>query len=287
MSYKYNLSVCVCVKNEAKYINEFLQHYVNQGVEHFYIINNKSSDNIVEILNNHKYKELITLFEDDREIEMYSTYNGKYIQKKIFDDYFLPIITKETKWAIIVDADEFMYGKNGYTIKTYLSTVSEDIGTIYVIWNIFLPMKNSNNEITEHFTIHHNNKRLNLDLIKEQHACIQFINNFGKSIIKTSMINSNMGLWMHRQFNFGKTITNYGQVNDSYISDNFNTHELSEEAFNKVDITLNHYPIRDVEDYEKRKSHLQYESKFVFSNGLILMNELDEKYIIEDNSIIN
>lgn len=82
MSYKYNLSVCVCVKNEAKYINEFLQHYVTQGVEHFYIINNKSSDNIVEILNNHKYKELITLFEDDCEIEMYSTYNGKYIQKK-------------------------------------------------------------------------------------------------------------------------------------------------------------------------------------------------------------
>jgi hypothetical protein len=82
-------------------------------------------------------------------------------------------------------------------------------------------------------------------------------------------------------------MTNYDQVNDVTLYDNFNTQEISEDCFSKVKITLNHYPVRDLDDYNKRLSHLQYENKFVFTNALKLMIDAGEKYYIEDNSIIN
>lgn len=31
--------VCVCIKNDAKYIGDFVSHYIGQGVDHFYIVN--------------------------------------------------------------------------------------------------------------------------------------------------------------------------------------------------------------------------------------------------------
>jgi hypothetical protein len=266
-------------------MNEFLQHYIKQGVEHFYIINNNSTDDILNILEN--YKDIITLFEDNRDLQMYSSFQGKDFQKQIYDDYFYSIIIKDAKWAIVVDVDEFMYGKNGYTIKSYLETVSDDISCIYVIWNLFLPCKNADDIITEHFSIYQNNKRLNLDLIKELHYCVNNLSNFGKSIIRTSSLTPENKIWIHRQAVNGKTMTNYGQINDTILYDNFNTQEISEECFSKVKITLNHYPVRDLDDYNKRLSHLQYENKFVFTNALKLMIDAGEKYYIEDNSIIN
>jgi hypothetical protein len=284
MSYKYNLVLCVCIKNEAKYMNDFLQHYIKQGVEHFYIINNNSADNISNILEN--YKNIITIFEDNRDLQMYSNCQGKDFQKQIYDDYFYPIIIKDACWAIIVDVDEFMYGKNGYTIKSYLETVPSDINCIYVIWNLFLPYKNDDNTITNNFSIYQNNKRLNLDLIKELDYCVNNLSNFGKSIIRTSSLTSENKLWIHRQAVNGKTMTNYGQINDVTLYDNFNTQEISEECFSKVKITLNHYPIRDLDDYKKRLSHLQYENKFAFTYALNIMMNSIEKYYIEDNSII-
>ena len=50
------------------------------------------------------------------------------------------LIKRETKWAIIIDADEFMYGNNGETIKTYLQCLDDNIGCVYVLWNIFNPI---------------------------------------------------------------------------------------------------------------------------------------------------
>ena len=49
-SYNYTLSIGVCIKNESSYIIDFIKHYIEQGVEHFYIVNNNSDDNIEELI---------------------------------------------------------------------------------------------------------------------------------------------------------------------------------------------------------------------------------------------
>ena len=75
MEYKYYLSLCVCVKNEANHIEDFIRHYVNQGVEHFYIINNNSSDNIQDVIDNSIHKSLVTLITDNRPMNIFHAYS--------------------------------------------------------------------------------------------------------------------------------------------------------------------------------------------------------------------
>lgn len=40
----FKLSVLAIFKNETMIIEEWMNHYLNEGVEHFYLIDNGSSD---------------------------------------------------------------------------------------------------------------------------------------------------------------------------------------------------------------------------------------------------
>jgi glycosyltransferase involved in cell wall biosynthesis len=285
MGYKYKLSVCVCIKNEAKYMEEFIKHYINQGVDHFYIINNNSDDNIEEIINQSIYKCSITLVNDNRNINILNSNEGPHLHKEMLNENLYEIIKKDTKWAIIVDVDEFMYGKNGHTIKTYLSTIDNNIGCIYVIWNIINPNKDSNNNLVNEFSLKNNTKRLNYDLIHQLSFFVKNANNFGKSIVRTSMLIDSKKLWLHKIQVNGTTITNYNNVIE-HNYDNNNCITYSEDNFEKLNITLNHYAIRNLEDYHKKQRQLDTISvKNDFINGLFEMLELDDFYFVTDNYI--
>ena len=52
------LSACLLIQNETKHLQEWLDHYINQGVDHFFIVSNKSTDNIEEFINTNIYKNL-------------------------------------------------------------------------------------------------------------------------------------------------------------------------------------------------------------------------------------
>jgi glycosyltransferase involved in cell wall biosynthesis len=160
MVYKYFVSVCLCVKNEAKYIEEFIKHYIDQGVDHFYIINNNSNDNIEEVIDKSGYKLNVTLITDNRDMNILKSDAGHLGHQQLINDNLYDIIKEETEWAILVDADEFMYGKNGHTIKSYLSSIDENIGCIYVIWNIINPYKDENNNLISESSIKNNSPLL-------------------------------------------------------------------------------------------------------------------------------
>ena len=38
--YKFFLTCSIIIKNEQTYIQEWIQHYIKQGVQHFFIIDN-------------------------------------------------------------------------------------------------------------------------------------------------------------------------------------------------------------------------------------------------------
>lgn len=283
MDYKYNLSVCLCIKNEAKYMEEFVNHYINQGVDHFYIINNNSTDNIEEVVAQTVHKDKITLINDNRNMNILTSNSSAAGHKQLLDENLYDLIKRETKWAIIIDADEFMYGKNGDTIKSYLSTIDEDIGCIYVIWNIINPNK-INDELQRDFSIKTNVKRLNYDLFYTLSGNIKNANDFGKSIVRTSMLMDNSKIWLHKIQVSGLTITNYGENKTMY--DNCNQILYSEENFNKLNVSLNHYAIRNFEDYEKKQKQINVVSeknRFIF--GLFEMLDLNDDYIVVDDSV--
>jgi len=282
--YKYEISVCVCVKNEAPYIEEFVQHYVNQGIDHFYIVNNGSTDNIEDVIGTLPYKDKITLITDNRDFKVLVNDDSAKGHKQMLDENIYPLIIGETKWAIIVDIDEFMHGRNGHTIKSYLSNVSEDVGCIYVIWNIFNPCKNDDGTISETFSTKKNSKRIHHDFMRNLEWLITNANDFGKSIIRTSTI-TNFKLWLHKIPTHGKTINNYEIVDNEPYRDNWNNIDYSEENFSKVNITLNHYAIRNRKDFEKKEKQLEtIPHKATFVRGLLKMIELeiDDNLFIED-----
>jgi hypothetical protein len=290
MVYKYFLSVCLCVKNEAKYMEEFIKHYIHQGVEHFYIINNNSDDNIEEVINNSDYKSNVTLIRDNRDMGILKNNKGSLGHYQLLQDHFYNIIKQETEWVILVDADEFMYGKNGYTIKSYLSSLDENIGCIYVLWNIMNPYKDENNNLISEFSIKNNVKRINHDLMNNLSKYIKHANDFGKSIFKTKELENPLNLWIHLvKIYSAKTINNYGIEKDviNNYSDNKNNISYSEENFSKVNISLNHYAIRNLEDLKKKEMQLDCVSdKRAFIKGLLDMLHLDDSFFVKDDSIL-
>lgn len=115
------LGLLAIFKNESHILEEWLSHYLQQGVDHFYLINNASSDNFQEIIN--KHINFISLKEEPyvaateilklggRQVEAYNE--------------FLPEI--DCDWLLICDLDEFSYVRDGSTIKNFIEKHLNDI----------------------------------------------------------------------------------------------------------------------------------------------------------------
>lgn len=120
------LCVYAIFKNESHIMKEWLDHYIREGVDHFYLIDNGSTDKYEHILD--KYKGRVTLFHDPEK--------GHKVQGKIYQRHIFPIF-KDTKWMLCVDLDEFMYAKIG-TLKSELMKKDYDnVGQIMVPWKMF------------------------------------------------------------------------------------------------------------------------------------------------------
>jgi hypothetical protein len=121
----YNISVLAIFKNETMNLKVWLDHYIWQGVDHFYLIDNNSSDNPLKILNN--YKSMITYERLDEPYKQVRHY--RYMYKK-YD------IKHRTKWLIMADLDEFWYSPNpSSNLKIELSKCHKYI--IYANWFMF------------------------------------------------------------------------------------------------------------------------------------------------------
>lgn len=99
----FSLSVGALFRNESHSICEWIEHYLNEGVEHFYLVDDKSDDDTVAKIQQYIDKGLVTLYQPQVD-----RYIGR--QKDIYNTYMLPHLrNKETKWLIMVDLDEYMW----------------------------------------------------------------------------------------------------------------------------------------------------------------------------------
>ena len=121
---KYKLSVGAIFKNEAHSIKEWIEHYIFHGVDHFYLIDDSSSDDYdIE-----PYMDKITLYKDN-----FDYYLGR--QRDMYNKYILPHI-KESEWLLICDLDEYMWCPNEINMTKTLD-ICKNIGQIQVEHTIF------------------------------------------------------------------------------------------------------------------------------------------------------
>ena len=107
----FTFVVCSVFKNESHILEEWINHYLLHGVDHFYLVNDFSTDNFLSIIE--KYKEKITLYHND----IITKNVGR--QCLIYEKYFIPI-KNNSKWISILDMDEFLYSPNEINLKNIL-----------------------------------------------------------------------------------------------------------------------------------------------------------------------
>ena len=125
----YYLSILAMFKNESMIIEEWIQHYLQEGVEHFYFIDNGSNDHYETCIQ--KYASYYTLVKDDTRLK-HGTQT--YLCNKIY----LEKVKKETKWLIVCDIDEYIYARLGYQkIPDVLKVLPGHVEKIWLAWKSF------------------------------------------------------------------------------------------------------------------------------------------------------
>jgi len=227
------MSLCLIsiFKNESHIFEEWIQHYIHQGVDKLYLIDNNSDDNYLKILQPYIDTNVIELIVDTRSQIQVDAYNRHFLDK-----------SKEYDWCMVVDLDEFVYARKGFkTIKEYLSTLDDSISQIFIPWKIFgsNKYKEQPQSIIKSFT-----KRTNYD---KPSGCqgVVYHNDYKYSLIKCIVKTKYL-----KHFNIHSHIT----TNNNYISSdnrNDNLHPTMKE-FSKIDeqilensfLHLNHYVIQ-------------------------------------------
>ena len=118
---KHKLAIMCQIKNVSKYIHTWLKHHIWQGVEHFYLIDDDSNDDIKE-----KLQEYI-----DLGIVSYYYKPGFKVNnyRWLFEN-----IKKEMEWLLICDIEDYFY-----CLETSLSNkINEFKNTNILLSNLYV-----------------------------------------------------------------------------------------------------------------------------------------------------
>lgn len=119
-------SVAVVVKNEARYMREFILFYQVTGADRIYIYDNESMDNILDVIAPFVKTGFV----------IYNYWPGNVVQTAAYRDA-IRRTKKRTKWLALIDADEFLFSPLG-DMKDQLKEYEEFPG-IGVNWVMFGP----------------------------------------------------------------------------------------------------------------------------------------------------
>lgn len=123
---KYNVAVCAIFKNEAPYLREWIEFNHIVGVEHFYLYNNNSEDDYMNVLKPYIECGLVTLTQwpyNQKQMECYMA---------CIDEY-----ASETKWLGFIDIDEFIVPKSTNSVYDFYNLLKKKQGHVNIYWKIF------------------------------------------------------------------------------------------------------------------------------------------------------
>ncbi len=129
INYIYKVSIVAIIKNEADYLDEWINYHKLIGVDHFYIFNNESTDNTKKILQKYVKEGTVTLINFPGKERQHDAYN-----------YALNAWRNESEYMAFIDADEFLFLDDTYNnlyscISFLLKKYSADV--LAVNWCIF------------------------------------------------------------------------------------------------------------------------------------------------------
>jgi hypothetical protein len=104
------LSLCLIVKDENSYIQEWLDYHILQGVEHFWVYDNESTKPMAVTL-----QEYI-----DRGWATVNTIQGRAMQMFAYD-HCIQTYGSRSKWIGFIDTDEFFVVRDGRPLAAFMN----------------------------------------------------------------------------------------------------------------------------------------------------------------------
>lgn len=227
---KYDVAICAIFKNEAHNMKEWIEFHKIIGVDHFYLYNNFSNDNYLEVLNIYIDKGLVTLIDWPIEKGQMKAYEHCFANFK-----------EECNWVSFLDLDEYIIPIKTESIKKWLEKRTI-FPCILVYWKMF-----GTSGIIE------NNEQI---LITEQYTVSwDKLVNIGKVFWNTEFIisdYSSMHLMnaKHKVFGLNIIIPPLNQFNQ-FVK--YGIHRHGRKTKNDIDIQINHYWSKSLKDMVIKK----------------------------------
>ena len=132
---RHGIAVAVCVKDEARYIEEWVRFHRAVGIRHFYIYDNGSTDETRAILSDLLDADTLTIIPWAGRMTDAATgapLNGQVI---VFAHAILNF-GGAYRWMAFIDVDEFLLPKEGRTVEEALEAVG-DFPNVSLPWHMF------------------------------------------------------------------------------------------------------------------------------------------------------
>jgi len=254
--YKHHLSIMAIFKNETMNLRLWLEHYLWQGVEHFYLIDNDSNDKPLDILQEYIDNGIVSYFLRTEKYKQAEHY------RNVFDENN---IKQNTEWLIICDLDEFFFGTEKKLIYTIYDFKDYDV--IYT--NSFF--YGCDDIINHPKDIRISNIHRNDD-----------ISNGNKYIFKPSIINDSSEIWIHWLVvpnTFQRKIYRNEIINNTNIR--LNHYQIqSLEYFQNVKMTRGDVSKAELENIRNMDIFEEYKCRCIIKDAIlknIIENDLYDK----------
>lgn len=126
MDKRYKVSSCLLIKDEGRYLAEWLGWHLGQGVEHFYIYDNGSKVPVAS--------DIPEVFQDFCTVVDWSGPHH-HIQMDAYSDC-LARFSAETEWIAFIDTDEFIRVVDGTLLPNFLDGYT-DADAVLVKWVMY------------------------------------------------------------------------------------------------------------------------------------------------------
>lgn len=133
MQAKYTTSICAIVRNEARYILEWIAYHKAVGIDHFYIYDNQSTDETTDILIRLESAGLVTVISWPDSMPAVVA-SGLGPQVPAYNDFLK--FRDQTKWVGYIDVDEFIVLTGFEDVQDWLRGY-DDCAAVGVNWRIF------------------------------------------------------------------------------------------------------------------------------------------------------
>ena len=126
---KYDLAIVAILKNEAPYMKEWIEYHVLAGVDHFYLYDNESEDNLKEVLQPYINAGIVD----------YKYFPGKCAQMAVYNEA-IQNYRFACNYMAFIDADEFILPRGNISIKDVLKEIvapNKNVAGLAMNWRIF------------------------------------------------------------------------------------------------------------------------------------------------------